>query len=132
MIETRTWLGAPQVKDLPRGLTIAVTCTCCGHARTDSVHEMVEARLGAQFIDLLEFAARCDDCGGHVRFDYAGKAAHEPPRPPVVTVPRTKLPERLMAPLRKGRRRMAVSPQYSLPMPLPAANGRRMEMGRIG
>ena len=128
MPETRTWMCAPQVRDLPRDLRIEMTCACCVARRVTSAGALMEARLGAQFIDLLEWEARCDDCGGRVRFDYDGKP--EAKAPEVVTVPRTALPERFMAPVVKRGRRRAMSPPYglpqlNLPLPLPPARDRQ-------
>lgn len=126
------WTCAPQVRDLPRDLKIEMTCACCPARRVTSAGAMMEARLGAQFLDLIEGQARCEACGGAMRFDYAGKP--EPKVAEVVAVPRSVLPERfLRAPVRVRRRSVAAPaglfqlnlPQLSLPMPLPAAPVRR-------
>lgn len=85
----------------------------------------MEARLGAQFLDLLEWQARCDDCGGAMRYDYDGKPA--PQLVPVMTPARPRPVERAPLPVKAVVKRRAFSPQYALPMPLPVGNGRRMQ-----
>ena len=58
----------PQVRDLPRDGHIDVTCKTCRRQWRNSVRHMVETeRLGAQFVDLLEWQSRCG-CGGMVCF----------------------------------------------------------------
>ncbi len=58
----------PQVRDLPRDGHIDVTCQSCRRQWRNSVRHMVEhERLGAQFVDLLEWQSRCA-CGGTVCF----------------------------------------------------------------
>lgn len=126
-MDTKTWLCAPQVRDLPRDLTIAMTCKGCGHCRTTSAGAMMEARLGAQFMDLLEWQARCDDCGGQMRYDYAGKPVEVAAR--VVTLPRPKPVERTPLPVKAVVKRRAFSPQYALPMALPVMADRRVRAG---
>ncbi len=133
MLETKIWQCAPQVRDLPRDLEIVVTCTCCGARRAMAVREMVEERrLGAQFMDLLEWEMRCEDdnCGGQVRFDYAGKPEMEAPR--MVTLPRPKPVERLPLLVKAVVKRRVFSPQYALPMALPVMADRRIQARRVG
>ncbi|ESQ74363.1 hypothetical protein [Asticcacaulis sp. AC402] len=113
----------PQLKDLPRGSRIDVTCQTCGKHWPESVRDMVETRrLGAQFVDLLEFETRCNDafCGGTVAFDYDGKPEVAPYAARVVTLPRPKV-ERTPFPLKAvvRPRQHALPPQYDLPMAMP-------------
>ena len=117
----------PQLKDLPRDSTIAVTCRSCARQWSRDVRDMVETqRLGAQYMDLLEWQARCEDpaCNGHVDYAYAGKPQVQPHVAQVVTLPRPKA-ERLPYPVKavvKPRQPVApmyARPQYALPMPMP-------------
>ncbi len=58
----------PQVRDLPRDGHIDITCKSCRRQWRNSIRHMVETeRLGAQFLDLLEWQSRCA-CGGMVCF----------------------------------------------------------------
>jgi hypothetical protein len=58
----------PQVCDLPRDGHIDVTCKSCRRQWRNSIRHMVEhQRVGAQFVDLLEWQSRCA-CGGMVCF----------------------------------------------------------------
>ena len=116
-MDNRIWTCMPQVRDLPRDLEIAVTCTCCGTRRVETVKAMIEERrVGAQFIDLLEWDMRCgdEDCSGRVRLDFEGKQAYAPPPPKIVTLPKPKTLPWPAQPLRASSAR-----QYALPMPLP-------------
>ncbi len=126
------WTCAPQVRDLPRDLKIEMTCECCAARRATSAGAMMEARLGAQFLDLIEGQARCGACGGAMRFDYDGKP--EPKAAEVVAVPRSALPERFLRPPVRGRRRVAAAPpglpQLNLPLALPVMRDRRAGAGR--
>ncbi len=126
MLDITRGLGAPQVRDLPRDAEIAVSCTCCGKRWGESVRDMVEARrLGARFMDLLEWETRCadDDCGGRVEFAYAGKPVAA--RPVVVTAVRAR-PSIASYPVKAVVKRRHATPQYSLPMALPAMSSRRV------
>ncbi|MBW8882672.1 MAG: hypothetical protein JF615_14985 [Asticcacaulis sp.] len=121
-----TFVRQPQLKDLPREGQIAVTCRTCGKHWSESVRDLVETRrLGAQFMDLLEFGTRCSDalCEGRVAFDYDGKPEVGPYVAQVVTLPRPKV-ERLPYPVKavvKPRQHPLPQnmPQYALPMPMP-------------
>ena len=58
----------PQVRDLPRDGHIDVTCQSCRRQWRRGIRHMVETeRLGAQFVDLLEWHSRCA-CAGMVCF----------------------------------------------------------------
>ncbi|EGF91242.1 hypothetical protein ABI_26570 [Asticcacaulis biprosthecium C19] len=127
----------PQLKTLPRDGRIAVTCQTCGNHWAESVQEMVETRrLGAQFMDLLEFETRCNDafCGGTVDFDYEGKPDVTPYTTKVMTLPRPKA-ERLPYPVKAVvKRRPPVSPQYGVPqydLPMALPPLRPTQPGRI-
>ncbi|MGZ3304477.1 MAG: hypothetical protein ACXU8U_01345 [Asticcacaulis sp.] len=62
------WNCPPQLKDLPRDGHIDVTCKSCRRQWRNAVRHMVETeRLGAEFIDILEWQSRCP-CGGMVCF----------------------------------------------------------------
>ncbi len=121
----------PQLKDLPRDDSIGITCQTCARTWSQSVRDMVETqRLGAQFMDLLEFGTRCtdDDCKGAVTFAYTGKPEIKAYAAPVMTLPRAK-PEYLPYPVKAVvKARPPVQPyngpdyrvpQYALPMPMP-------------
>ncbi len=65
------WTAPAQVKDLPRDGHIGVSCKSCKRLWRESVRDMVEnRRMGAQFLDLLEWQTRCvfENCGGMVCF----------------------------------------------------------------
>ncbi len=65
------WTTPPQIKDLPRDSHIDINCRSCKRLWRESVRDMVEKqRLGAQYLDLLEWQSRCKDdtCRGMVCF----------------------------------------------------------------
>ena len=65
------WTIPPQVKDLPRDGYIDISCKACKRLWRQSVRDLVEKRrVGAQFVDLLEWQTRCahPGCGGMVCF----------------------------------------------------------------
>ena len=76
----KTWKCPPQVKDLPRDGHIDVTCRSCRSQWRQSVRSLIEdRRLGAQFLDLVEWEMRCQDkaCGGMVCFAVPGEDEDE-------------------------------------------------------
>jgi hypothetical protein len=127
-----TLVCQPQLKDLPRDGQIGITCRTCGKSWSDSVRDMVEQRrLGAQFMDLLEFGTQCNDafCGGPVAFAYDGKPEVRPHVPRMVTPARPKV-EHLPYPVKAVvRPRQHALGQYSLPMTMPPVRPTRP--GRI-
>ncbi len=92
----------PQVKDLPRETQIGVTCRSCGVQWAESVRQLVEThRLGAEYVDLLEWKYRCqdEDCGGMVRFAFDCEIDLSPYiKPQVLTLSGPKRVERLPYP----------------------------------
>ena len=130
-----TFICQPQLKDLPRDSRIGITCRTCGKHGSDDVRDMVETRrLGAQFMDLLEFEARCNDafCGGPVEFVYDGKPEVEPYVARVMTLPRPKVertPYPVKAVVRPRQYDVQLQPQYTLPMAMPPV--RPTQPGRI-
>ncbi len=69
------WTIPLQVKDLPRDGYIDISCRSCKRLWRQSVRDLVEKeRLGAQFVDLLEWQTRCvsESCGGMVCFVVEG------------------------------------------------------------
>ncbi len=114
-MDKRIWACVPQVRDLPREMAMTATCVCCGARRVETVGGLVERRLGAQYVDLLEWQMRCADeaCGGRVALDYAGKADHLPPRPQVVVAVTPRVQSRPVA------RPVARPRQYVLPLVAP-------------
>ncbi len=92
----------PQVKDLPRETQIGVTCRSCGAQWGESVRQLVEThRLGAEYVDLLEWKYRCqdEDCGGMVRFAFDGAVEiAAPAKPQIMTLGRAMRVERLPYP----------------------------------
>lgn len=65
------WTIPSQVKDLPRDSYIDISCRSCKRMWRQSVRHMVETeRLGARYLDLLEWESRCRfaTCGGMVCF----------------------------------------------------------------
>ncbi|WP_303828421.1 hypothetical protein [Asticcacaulis taihuensis] len=66
-----SWFCETQLRDLPAGCRIMITCEKCGQQRAESVRQLVnEARVGAMYLDLIEWAFSCADfhCGGSVSF----------------------------------------------------------------
>jgi len=65
------WTIPPQVKDLPRDGYIDISCRSCKRLWRQPVRDLVEKqRLGAQFVDILEWQTRCihPGCNGMVCF----------------------------------------------------------------
>ncbi len=70
MAET-SWFCETQLRDLPGDCRILITCQKCGGQREESVRQLVnEARVGAMYLDLIEWAFTCANfhCGGSVSF----------------------------------------------------------------
>ena len=135
MPHLNTWTRQPQLKDLPRDSTIAVTCKACAKSWSRDVRDMVETqRLGAQFMDLLEWETRCRDaaCNGAVVFAYDGKPEVAPYVAEVVTPPLPKV-ERPLWPVKAVvRPRQHSVPQYSLPQyTLPMSMPRTVQPARM-
>jgi hypothetical protein len=66
-----SWFCETQLRDLPSGYRIMMTCDKCGGQREESVRQLVnEARVGAMYLDLIEWAFSCANfhCGGSVSF----------------------------------------------------------------
>ena len=66
-----SWFCETQLRDLPQNTCILITCDKCGREREESVRQLVnEARVGAMYLDLIEWAFSCADfhCGGSVAF----------------------------------------------------------------
>jgi len=66
-----SWFCETQLRDLSDGCRIMITCDKCGGQREESVRQLVnEARVGAMYLDLIEWAFSCADfhCGGNVSF----------------------------------------------------------------
>ncbi len=95
MLDHRTWVFPPQIKDLPSGAKLEVTCRRCGLQWGESVREMIARDgTGAEFVDLLEWQYRCadDGCGGQVRFAFDCEVAMpEPVTPRVQALARPKI-----------------------------------------
>ncbi|MDV6329836.1 hypothetical protein [Asticcacaulis sp. 201] len=66
-----SWFCETQLRDLPQETRILITCDKCGRQREEGVRQLVnEARVGAMYLDLIEWAFSCADfhCGGSVSF----------------------------------------------------------------
>ncbi|MGA9658084.1 MAG: hypothetical protein WBQ60_03165 [Asticcacaulis sp.] len=77
MASHEIWNCPPQVKDLPRDVTISVTCRACRKSWGESVQNLIEThKLGVEFADLLEWKYRCTDpaCGGMVTMVFSDEA----------------------------------------------------------
>ena len=120
-MDKRIWACVPQVRDLPREMAMTATCVCCGARRFETAGGLVERRLGAQYVDLLEWQMRCADegCGGRVTLDYAGKADHLPSRPQVVVAVTPRATKPVVRPVVRPR-------QYVLPFQAGPAPGRAL------
>ncbi len=80
MLDIKTWISPPQLKELPRDMQIGVTCRTCGLHWGESVRRMCDDRhLGAEYVDLLEWKFRCehDGCDGMVDFAFPAEARFE-------------------------------------------------------
>lgn len=135
-----TYFCQPQVKDLPRDSHIDITCQTCATSWSQSVRDLIERRLGAQFVDLLEFETQCHDafCEGPVVFAYEGKPEVAPLVAQVVTLPRTRTltecettpyPVKAVVKPRRHAPTPYALPQYTLPMAMPPL--RPTQAGRI-
>jgi len=79
-----SWFCETQLRDLSDGCRIMITCDKCGGQREESVRQLVnEARVGAMYLDLIEWAFSCADfhCGGNVSFGIFTPVVIEPARP---------------------------------------------------
>jgi hypothetical protein len=66
-----SWFCDTQLKDLPQDTRIMITCDKCRRQREESVRQLVnEARVGAMYLDLIEWAFSCSNfhCNGTVSF----------------------------------------------------------------
>jgi len=121
------WKCPPQVKDLPRDIGISVTCRSCGLKWGENVSQLIEKhRLGAEYIDLLEWKYRCQDeaCGGLVRFSFDRYVQMEPYlRPEQRTLTQPRFVERLPYPsksvVKPRTYEPPVIPMGSVQLPLP-------------
>lgn len=85
----------PQLKDLPRTMTIGLTCRSCDRHWSERVQDLIERRhMGADYIDLLEWKLRCD-CDGLVRVALPIEATGEREEGPRLS---SELPEALRMP----------------------------------
>jgi hypothetical protein len=104
MLDHRTWVFPPQIKDLPSGTKLEVTGRCCGLQWGESVRDMIARDgNGAEFVDLLEWQYRCADeaCGGAVRFAFDCEVAiPEPVRPRVQALARSRATDRPAYPVK--------------------------------
>ena len=103
MLDTHMWICPPQVKDLSPETEIGVTCRSCGARWGESVRALIEEhRMGADYIDLLEWKYRCRDaaCGGLVRMDFGAEIVPEAEPVRVMTLGRPKKVERMSYPVK--------------------------------
>ncbi|MCR6657830.1 MAG: hypothetical protein NVV72_00250 [Asticcacaulis sp.] len=119
MLDTKTYICPPQVKDLPRDTRIGATCRSCGRQWSENVQGLIDRHLGVEFVDLLEWKYRCRDetCGGMVRIAINGEAPVLPPVAPRVSVlARPKRAERPLYPVKA-----VVKPRLRIAPVIPAA-----------
>lgn len=84
MIIDANWTPPPMIKDLPRQGRISIRCKVCDLCWSEPVSDLIDRRLGAMYVDLLEMQTRClhPACRRSVVFTCEGNAelVSQPPK----------------------------------------------------